>query len=352
LVNSKSMGGLAIMLGGAAIDWKAWRFHTVVIDSTSAEMMATSRTTSKMYYYRRMMQFLDVEQSQPSWILTDNDGVWSIARDATGTTSLIYIIRHVRFVQQAQEDGEVIVSQVDGRINPTDGLTKWLPRDTKKRDFAFLMGFPEAAYKTWIESKVFTQFTPRKIVPPAKPAIEVSNQLLNTSSATLRVTTETPPEVEAEAPLASIVPPDTVPTSFLSELASRPYMGVRMAPMLADGDVCFTIMDNEVYTKRYGYAHFLTAPREFVLDCEQHDLTRALLDAMVAQATAVVAKQVHAYNEDQLWLGFHVPPNNSVPWLHMHALYPKSIVTREPLRGRWTSPRFSTAQEVRARLKS
>jgi hypothetical protein len=57
-------------------------------------------------------------------VLTDNDGVWSIAKDATGTTSLIYIIRHVRFVQQAQEHGEIKVEQLDGRINPTDGLTK------------------------------------------------------------------------------------------------------------------------------------------------------------------------------------------------------------------------------------
>jgi hypothetical protein len=228
-------------------------------------------------------------------------------------------------------------------------LTKWLARDTKKRDFAFLMGFPEAAYKTWIESKVFKQFVPRKKVPPAKPPKDVSDEQLNTSSDTLRVTEATTHEVEVVAPLALIVP-QAIPASFLANIAARPYAGVSVAPMVADEASCFTIVDNETFRAQYGYVHYLTVPREFVLDCQQSTLTVAVLDAMVAQATAVVSANVHAYTAEQLWLGFHVPPNNSVPWLHMHVLYPKSIVTREPLRGRWTSPKFATAQEVRARL--
>jgi hypothetical protein len=342
------------MLGGATIDWKSWRFHTVVVDSTSAEMMATSRTTSKMYYYRRMMQFLGVDQSQPSWVLTDNDGVWSIARDATGTTSLIYIIRHVRFVQQAQEDGEVRVSQVDGRLNPTDGLTKWLAKDTKKRDFAFLMGFPEAAYQTWIESKVFKQFTPRKIAPPAKPAVEVSEQNLNTSSATLRVTTVSPPEAEV-VPLAA-KGPRIAPASFLATIAKRAYNGVRTAPMIADAELCFTLLDSEPFAKEHGYAHYLTVPREFILDCEQGSLDQLVLQSMVNQATTVMRAHVEAkhatFDAEQLYMGFHVPPHNSVPWLHMHVLYPKSVVTSGQLRNRWTAPRFVSTQEVLARLPS
>ena len=173
VANSKSMGGLAIMLGAGAIDWKAWRFHTVVVDSTSGEMLATSRAVTKLYYYRRLCTFFGLAQTRPSPLLTDNDGVWTIARDAVGTTSLIYIIRHCRFVQQAEEAGEICVGQLDGRINPTDGLTKWLPRDTRRRDNMFMMGFPIEAYKFWISTKVFKQFTPRKIVPPPAPPVDV-----------------------------------------------------------------------------------------------------------------------------------------------------------------------------------
>ena len=272
---------------------------------------------------------------------------------------MIYVIRHVRFVQQAQEHGEVLVSQVDGRINPTDGLTKWLAKDTKKRDFAFLMGFPELAYKVWILSNVFRQFKPRKIVPPAKQAIEVSTENLNTSSATLRVTEATPVEAVASAAdvqppaapeLAPIVPVD-VPPSFLARIAARAYDGVRKAPMIADSASCFTVMDNETYAKEFGYAHYLTAPRRFILDCTQRSLTVSDIDLMVSQAVEVITHQLRVkdvvFDPSQLWTGFHVPPHNSVPWLHMHVLYPKSIVTAPPIAQRWTMPRFMAAADVK-----
>ena len=200
VVNSKSMGGFAIMLGAAAVDWKAWRFHTVVVDSTSAEMLAASRCTGKLYYYRRLMIFLGVPQDRPTPMLTDNDGVWTIAKDATGTTSLIYIIRHCRFVQQAHEAGEILTTQVDGRINPTDGLTKWLSRDTRKRDNMFLMGFPVEAYKLWVSSKMFKSFKPRKIVPPPAPPVQISSAMLaKHPTAYTRVTKPTVVPVAAQA---------------------------------------------------------------------------------------------------------------------------------------------------------
>jgi hypothetical protein len=192
---------------------------------------------------------------------------------------------------------------------------------------------------------------PRKIAPPAQPPIEVSDQQLHTSSATLRVTSATQPEAD-EAVLAVAVPRElSIPDSFLSRLAARPYTGVATAPMIVDTATCFTIGDCEPYAGRFGYVHYLTAPREFVQDCTQSSLTLAVLEALVEQATSVVSAQVHAYDEAQLLLGFHVPPNTSVPWLHMHALYPKSIVMREPMRSRWTSPKFETVMQVVQRMK-
>ena len=156
-------------------------------------MLATSRATTKIYYYRRISTFCGVPQDRPTPILCDNDGVWSIAKDGANTTSLIYIIRHVRFVQQGQEEGEFYVAQMDGRINPTDGLTKWLPRDTRRRDYMFLMGYPVEAYKFWIQSKVFKSFVPRKINPPPAPPAVVSPQVRANVTANVRVTQPTAP---------------------------------------------------------------------------------------------------------------------------------------------------------------
>jgi hypothetical protein len=55
----------------------------------------------------------------------------------------------------------------------------------------FLMGFAQEAYKLWILSKVFQQFVPRKIVAPPSQEIRVSESVLNSSSANVRVTTPT-----------------------------------------------------------------------------------------------------------------------------------------------------------------
>ena len=103
-------------------------------------------------------------------------------------------MHNVRFVQQGQEEGEFYVAQLDGRLNPTDGLTKWLPRDTRRRDNLFLMGLPVTpveAYKMWISSKLFRSFVPRKIVPPPAPPVQVSPEVLGNATANLRVTKPT-----------------------------------------------------------------------------------------------------------------------------------------------------------------
>ena len=92
-------------------------------------------------------------------------------------------------------------------------------------------------------------------------------------------------------------------------------------------------------------------PRQYVLDCTQSSLTVSDIDQMVAQAVIVVTHHLRmkdiVFDAAQLWTGFHVPPHNSVPWLHMHALYPKSVVTEPPMAHRWTAPRFMTTDELK-----
>jgi hypothetical protein len=72
---------------------------------------------------------------------------------------------------------------------------------------------------------------------------------------------------------------------------------------------------------------------------------------MVSQAVEVITHHLRVkdvvFDPSQLWTGFHVPPHNSVPWLHMHVLYPKSVVTAPPIAQRWTMPRFMTAADVK-----
>ena len=125
-----------------------------------------------------------------------------------------------------------------------------------------------------------------------------------------------------------------------------------MAPMIVSDDTCFAMRDNEPFARMHGYEHFLVAPRWFLLDCTQPALTVALLDAMVVQADRVLEDQVAQCDASQVLMGFHVPPHCSVPWLHMHVLYPMSIVMHPRSAQRWSEPRFVTLQALRLRLMS
>ena len=55
-----------------------------------------------------------------------------------------------------------------------------------------------------------------------------------------------------------------------------------------------------------------------------------LVRSMEAKAIALVRAEIgdEAFDEAELALGFHWPPWYSVPWLHLHAIYPKSRITR------------------------
>lgn len=164
--NSKAMGGDAVMFGAAAIDWKSYRLHTCTPDSTSMETMVASRLVSRLVGYRKVAQFLGIPQVRPSHVMTDNDGTWYVARDATGlhATAMVYIVRHVRFIQQATFEQEIAAYQVDGVLNPTDVLTKYVARDDFRRHQAFLMGYPARALELWRSSSKYLHHKKKRII--------------------------------------------------------------------------------------------------------------------------------------------------------------------------------------------
>ena len=172
--NSKSMGGFAVMFGGAAIDWKSYRIHTCTPDSTSVETLVSSRLVSRGCAPRGVAQFLWTPQDKPTPLFTDNDGTWYVSREAASATTMVYIIRHVRFLQQATYDKVTKVFQLDGTLNPTDVFTKHLPREDYRRHMAFLMGRPDLALVWWRQSSKYKTHKYKKIVPvsPLEKSLE------------------------------------------------------------------------------------------------------------------------------------------------------------------------------------
>eukprot|EP00965_Chrysotila_dentata_P020449 677836-Pleurochrysis_carterae.AAC.5 len=78
------------------------------------------------------------------------------------------------------------------------------------------------------------------------------------------------------------------------------------------------------------------------------DSERTLLPCSASQARDLVRASVgEAFDERELALGFHWPPWYSVPWLHLHAIYPRSKMKR---RYKYTPITFRSPLWVIARL--
>ena len=120
--------------------------------------------------------------------------------------------------------------------------------------------------------------------------------------------------------------------------------------------------------------HLLVIPRHFIRDASQLGPDDAdLVRRMEAKARELVRREVGSgYDERELTLGFHCepplhfvfssimlipgciyfptagPPWYSVPWLHLHAIYPRSAMRR---RYKYTAFSFYTPERVLRRLQ-
>ena len=69
---------------------------------------------------------------------------------------------------------QIVVFQVDGKLNPADALTKWLASTARARHYLFLTGYPAKALKQWLDSREYKMFKPVKISPaPSEPKVSV-----------------------------------------------------------------------------------------------------------------------------------------------------------------------------------
>lgn len=107
---------------------------------------------------------------------------------------------------------------------------------------------------------------------------------------------------------------------------------------ILNGEAPASVVDNEdpdLFTFRdrrpASDVHLLIIPRRFVRDAAMlRGSDATLVRSMEAKAIALVRAEIgdEAFDEAELALGFHWPPWYSVPWLHLHAIYPKSRITR------------------------
>ena len=171
--NSKCMGAHAVMFMGGALDWKAYRHHTIITHSTGGETIVASRLGQRLVTERRKLNFLGEPRVGPTNLFTDNDGTWSVSRNASTVTRQMYEINHVRMLQELSDTSEIRAFQCDGDLNPIDAGTKWLEAVHRKRHYAFLQGQPAAARAQWLACARYKSWKPKKIEPVPLPPISV-----------------------------------------------------------------------------------------------------------------------------------------------------------------------------------
>ena len=130
-------------------------------------------------------------------------------------------------------------------------------------------------------------------------------------------------------PLADPKVPDVETNVF-----ARILRGEAPAEVLEDGAELFSFKDRTPASD----LHYLVIPKRFVRDAAQLERADAeLVRRMEAKAVELVRASVgDAFDPDELALGFHWPPWYSVPWLHLHAIYPRSQMSR-----RWKYTRLT-----------
>ena len=167
------------------------------------------------------------------------------------------------------------------------------------------------------------------------PSSSLVSSVSESSAPSCAVLHVSPPLAPAPSPSASS--PDV---SLLATPFARMARGDVSVDFLHRSSLAFTIRDVEPYQYQHGYVHLLVIPRAAIRDC--HALRSfagrdALVHDMHCQAVVAMGVLTRVSSPDACLLGFHVTP--SVPYLHLHAIYPASAVRSFR---RWQAPLFVT----------
>ena len=125
----------------------------------------------------------------------------------------------------------------------------------------------------------------------------------------------------------------------------RILRGEAPAEVIQDGDELFTFHDHNPAST----THLLVIPKRFIRDASLLTPGDApLVRRMQSKAVELVQAYAPDFVESELAMGFHWPPAYSVPWLHLHAIYP---IARMRRRWKYTPLSFKSPEWVLDRLQ-
>jgi ribonuclease HI len=132
-VNSRrSHTGWAFIVNGGTVAWQSKCQPTVAASTTEAEYMAAASATREALWLRQLLPEFGINCT-PLEIQTDSKGALASLNNPqiTQRTKHIDVMHH--FVRERRAAGQVNFRWVPGKDNPSDILTKPLPRDAHEK---------------------------------------------------------------------------------------------------------------------------------------------------------------------------------------------------------------------------
>ena len=138
----RSVSGWAVLLAGAAVTWASKRQPVTAISSTESEFYSVSLCALDCVYLRRILSILGYTQMEPTKIAQDNNACIYLVKGAGMYNRAKHIDTRVYRVRElaSGDNPEVRLFKISGDQQPSDVLTKGLPRIAFERHRSTLMG--------------------------------------------------------------------------------------------------------------------------------------------------------------------------------------------------------------------
>ena len=138
--SSRSQLGFEFSIAGGCFDGVSRRQASVALDTPVAETFAASSAASALIHITGVLRFISfgILGADPVPIWCDNEVAVAVANDASSEKRMAYIARRIRFLQELVRLRVVDIFHVPGKANPSDALTKHLPKPTFREYMARL----------------------------------------------------------------------------------------------------------------------------------------------------------------------------------------------------------------------
>ena len=129
------------------------KMHLIVDSSMESEAVATGKCGELVSYAREILRAFGIPQRGPTFVGSDNKANALIASGVTlPSRSRHCLRRYLTFLQRLRR-GEVEVGHVPDVENPSDFLTKWVPKDKSDRPLRYATNVRNVVHATGVSSE-------------------------------------------------------------------------------------------------------------------------------------------------------------------------------------------------------